>query len=249
MMSDVAPRFDSDAYWSSRLADHWDLQGVGHLEYPPSYNRWLYRRKRRVLRRGLDDAPRADVLDLGSGTGWVMAELRAAGATHLTGCELTEVGVARLRAAMPDADFHRVDLARATLPAGDCSIDVTTMLDVAYHLVEDDGLRHCVGEVARVLRPRAIALVTDAFGDAGHRPAEHVVFRSRPQWDAILAGTGLSVERTLPYFRTLSRPRDATWRHRWHPRIRGPVEWAMDTALPLRPWLRLAVLRRTEPEG
>jgi SAM-dependent methyltransferase len=244
MMADMPSGYDADAYWSTRLRDHWDLQGVGHREYPPSYNRWLYRRKHAVLARALRRRRVECAVDLGSGTGWVVRELRKAGAAQVVGCELTEVAVQRLRAAMPRETFHQVDIARAPIPVATGSADVVTMLDVAYHLVDDDGFRHAVGEVARVLRRDGVALVSDAFDRERHSPAEHVAFRGLPQWAAALEGTSLTVEALLPYFKTLSHPRDRTWRHSWHPAVRGPAEWAMDSVLPLRPWLRLAVLRR-----
>jgi SAM-dependent methyltransferase len=244
MMADVPQPFDADAYWSSRLDENWDLTGVGHQEYSQAYNRWLYRRKRTVLGRALRGRRLDRALDLGSGTGWVVAQLAAAGAGRVDGCELTDVGVRRLREAMPDAVFHQLDIGTDPLPADDASVDVVTMLDVAYHLVDDAQLRNVTTETARVLRPGGTALITDTFDRASRAGGEHVLFRGLPAWQSLLADAGLTVTRTLPYFKTLSHPRDATWRHAWHPRIRGPVEWAMDTALPLRPWLRLAVIER-----
>jgi SAM-dependent methyltransferase len=242
MMSDVPQPFDADAYWSSRLDEHWDLSGVGHQEYSQAYNGWLYRRKHAVLRRALRGHRLDRALDLGSGTGWVVGELTAAGASHVDGCELTEVGVRRLRDTFPDATFHQVDIGAQPLPAADSSVDVVTMLDVAYHLVDDKRLAQTVGEIGRVLRPGGIAVVSDTFDAASRTAGEHVVFRGVATWEPMLAASNLALTRTLPYFKTLSHPRDATWRHWWHPRIRGPVEWAMDTALPLRPWLRLGVI-------
>jgi SAM-dependent methyltransferase len=245
MMAHMPQPFDADAYWSTRLREHWDLQGVGHQEYSAAYNRWLYRRKHAVLRRALRGSALDTALDLGSGTGWVVAELKKAGARHVEGAELTEVAVDRLRRAFPGDVFHRVDIGSSRLPADDGAVDIVTMLDVSYHLVDDRSLRHVLGEIARVLRPGGIALVTDDFGGGRSDGGEHVEFRGLDQWHAALAGLPLAIEKTLPYFKSLSRPRAETWRHWWHPAVRGPVEWAMDTALPLRPWLRLAVLRRT----
>jgi SAM-dependent methyltransferase len=245
MMAHMPQPFDADAYWSTRLGEHWDLQGVGHQEYSAAYNRWLYRRKHAVLRRAIRGVALDSALDLGSGTGWVVAELKAAGDGHVEGCELTEVAVERLRQAFPDDAFHRVDIGSAPLPAADRAIDLVTMLDVSYHLVDDVSLRHVVGEIARVLRPGGVALVTDDFAGGRSDGGEHVDFRGLDRWRTTLAGLPLVIDKTLPYFKALSRPRAETWRHWWHPAIRGPVEWAMDTALPLRPWLRLAVLRRT----
>jgi SAM-dependent methyltransferase len=244
MMSDVPEPFDADAYWSSRLDEHWDLTGVGHQEYSEAYNRWLYRRKHAVLQRALRGRAMTRALDLGSGTGWVIPELFAAGATSVEGCELTEVGVERLRTALPEVTFHRVTVGAEPLPVADATVDIVTMLDVAYHVVAPDDFAAAVAEIARVLRPGGAALVSDSFGDQSQSAGDHVRFRSRAEWQDALEGTGLHLVATLPYFKTLSRPRHETWRHWWHPRIRGPVEWAMDTMLPLQPWLRLGVIER-----
>jgi SAM-dependent methyltransferase len=160
----------------------------------------------------------------------------------VTGCELTAVGVSRLRDTLPGTRVEQVDVGRDALPATTASVDVVTMLDVAYHLVDDAGLDHAIAEVARALRPTGVLIVTDGFQDRTTQPAAHVRFRGRDSWDPMLARHGLAIRRLLPYFRTLSRPRESTWRHWWHPALRGPAEWTMDTALPLRPWLRLAVV-------
>jgi SAM-dependent methyltransferase len=244
MMSDVPRSFDADTYWSSRLGENWNLSGVGHQEYSDAYNRWLFRRKHAVLRRALRGHRLDRAVDLGSGTGWVVAELRAAGATHVDGCELTAVAVDRLRKAFPETVFHQLDIGTAAIPVETGSVDVVTMLDVAYHVVDDAHLHHTATEIGRMLRPGGIAVITDTLDESSESGGEHVKFRSMAQWQSLLADSGLRLQRTYPYFRTLSLPRDATWRHWWHPRIRGPVEWAMDTVLPLRPWLRLAVLER-----
>ncbi|MBV9484419.1 MAG: class I SAM-dependent methyltransferase [Frankiaceae bacterium] len=236
--------FDADAYWSSRLNEHWGLTGVGHQEYPEHYNRWLYRRKRAVLRRALGGRVIGEALDLGSGTGWVVQQLKAAGATRVAGCELTAVGVDRLRGEHPDVSFHRVEIGVDPLPAGTASIDTVTMLDVIYHLVDDAKFEQALAEIARVLRPGGAAIITDTLAASSQQPGEHVVFRGRDRWDPALSAVGLRIASTHPYFKALSHPREATWRHWWHPRLRGPVEWAMDTVLPLRPWLRLAVIER-----
>jgi SAM-dependent methyltransferase len=228
------------------LSERWDLQGVGHLEYPPSYNSWLYRRKGAVLGRALVGRPLDTALDLGSGTGWVIRQLLDRGAGSVTGIELTEVAVEQLRRDLPALTFHQLDLGTATLPAGTSTIDVVTMLDVAYHLVADEELDHVLAEISRVLRVGGIAIITDEFGSDSYRPADHVHFRSHSQWTELLAMHSLRIERTVPYFKSLSRPRDTTWRHWIHPRVRGPLEWAMDTALPLTPWLRLAVIGPTD---
>src|SRR6059058_2601072 len=98
----MAEKYEPAAYWSDRLAGQYDLRGTGHLSYSARYNQWLYRAKRRALRRALRSLqPRARALDLGSGTGWVVAELIRAGA-DVEGCDIAELAVKRLSEQFPE---------------------------------------------------------------------------------------------------------------------------------------------------
>ena len=70
--------FDPKAYWESRLSDEYSLAGVGYSGLGLSYNRWLYRIRKRVFRRTVrgflvGDPGAARVLDVGSGTGFYIA--------------------------------------------------------------------------------------------------------------------------------------------------------------------------------
>src|SRR5437763_2064881 len=80
-------------YWSARLSSDFNLRGTGHICYSEEYNRWLYRAKARVLRRGLRGLQHtALALDIVSGSGWVVDQLVAWGAEG-QGCDGAEVAV------------------------------------------------------------------------------------------------------------------------------------------------------------
>src|SRR4051812_34816994 len=191
-------------YWSHRLTDTFNLRGTGHIEYSESYNRWLYRAKRRALRAAVSGlAPGARALDVGSGTGWVVDQLRQLG-LRVDGCDITEVAVSRLRQSYPDAQFFQLRLGTDEIPVEDATYDAVTALGVMYHVTDDMEWAAGIGELVRVLRSGGRLVVTDRLGSTDVMPAEHVRFRSLARWMEMASSCGLVLERQRPMFRWLS---------------------------------------------
>lgn len=240
----MADGYRPQEYWSARLAGDFTLRGVGHHDYTEGYNRWLYRQKHRALDRAITVAPAgARALDVGSGVGWVVDDLAARG-FRVSGCDIADVAVDRLRATRPASAFFRLGLGTDPVPAADGAFALVTMLDVAYHVVDPELWRRGLAELARVLRADGELVVTDQLGDAPHRPNAHVQFRSRAEWADAAAGCGLRVARTGPLFRWLSRPRGSGAWHRMPDGARGAAEYALERAAPIAPHMRWAVLVR-----
>jgi len=234
--------FDGRSYWNDRLTASWSLAGTGHQQYSAGYNRWLYRAKRRALRRALGPLAAGSALDVGSGTGWVLRELVRAG-WQVAGCDVVPVAVERLHRELPGISMALVDAGRDRLPAPDGSLDLVSALDVVYHLVEHEAFSHLLAEVGRVLRPGGVFVASDTLSADDVVPAEHVHFRSAERWRTAAEEAGLVVERLLPYFRRLSRPTEAS-RLRFLPDAgRGALEFAADVVAPGQSWMHLAVLR------
>jgi SAM-dependent methyltransferase len=108
---------------------------------------------------GLDAAPGV-VADLGAGPGHV--------ARHLRGAGVPTVAV-DLAPAMATVALHRnlVPSAAgslAALPLADCSLAAAVVFYAVIHL-DDAGLAAAAGELARVLRPGGVALVSTHIGD------------------------------------------------------------------------------------
>lgn len=241
----VADEYEPASYWSDRLAGQYDLRGTGHLAYSAGYNDWLYRKKRRALRRALRSLePGARALDLGSGTGWVVQELMRAGA-RVEGCDIAELAVERLRERFPEATFFQTTLGTEPLPQDDASFDVVTALDVMYHVTDDEAWLRATREAARVLRPDGLLITSDGMGIADRVPRSHVRFRSSQRWAEAASEAGLRLERLDPYFRWLSRDREeGAIVGRLPDRARGMVEYALETLVPRPPHMRLAVFSR-----
>jgi len=231
-------------YWSARLSSEFNLRGTGHICYSEGYNRWLYRAKARVLRRGLRGLPRpARALDIGSGSGWVVDQLLAWGA-DVEGCDVAEVAVERLRQTRPAATFFAAEWGRAPLPRPDSSFDLVTLLDVAYHVVDDDQWAAGVGDVARILRPGGRLIVTDAFARGDADPAPHVRFRARTRWEDAARRAGLVPVAVMRYVSWLSRPREAPGFGWMSDIVRGAVEYGLEVVAPRPAHLRGAVFVR-----
>ena len=242
--ADRSSAYDPQGYWSNRLGEHFDLRGTGHLDYDARYNRWLYREKARALRWGLDSAREGDsVLDVGSGVGWVVDQLLSRGLST-EGCDISPDAVHRLSNRFPAARFFQLSLGTDPIPRPDGSYDVVTMLDVAYHVTDDQLWLEGLREVARVLRPGGRLIISDGLGPADRTPAPHVRFRSATTWGQADA-VGLTISGTRPYFRWLSRDKDA-WGFRHLPDgVRGAVEYGLERLVRRPPHMRCAVLTRS----
>ena len=236
---------DAKEYWAARLEADFSLRGTGHIEYSVGYNRWLYRAKARALAAGLERAGSpGPALDVGSGTGWCVRQLLQRG-WSVTGCDVVPEGVERLKAEIPEARFVRTELGAAPLPLGDRSVGLVTALDVLYHLPDDQKWRSATLEIARVLEPGGILILTDGLGAEARNPAPHVRFRSQAQWKELAGAVGFNVEMIRPLYRWLSRDkRPGSWANRIPDVLRGAGEFALETVAPREPHMRLAVLRR-----
>ena len=148
--------YQPEPYWSDRLGDNFNLRGTGHIAYDEAYNRWLYRAKGVALRRALRLTPHGGrALDIGSGVGWVIEELLSRGLA-VEGADISPESVARLRGGFPDVPVLRAVDRAQPIERADATFDVVTMLDVAYHVVDDELWRAGVAEVIRVLKPGGV---------------------------------------------------------------------------------------------
>jgi SAM-dependent methyltransferase len=244
----VADGYRPAEYWSHLLESDFTLRGTGHICYSCGYNRWMYRRKGEVLRRALRDVSLpARALDVGSGTGWVVEQLLRFGAA-VEGCDITEVSVRRLSERFPGLPFRRVALGEDPLPHPDGSFDLVTLIDVAFHIVDEALFEAGVREIARVLAPGGHLIATDGFGDREVVPWEHVRFRPRRRWVEVAGSGGLRLAALRPCYRWLSRDPHELWLRGLPGRVRGALEYALEHAVPRRPHLRCATFVK-EPSG
>lgn len=238
-------RYDAAQYWSERLEAGFGLRGTGHWRYSERYNRWLYRRKGRALRRALAGVtPPMHALDIGSGTGWVIEQLTALGATA-DGSDIAEQAVRDLSTRYPGVTFFQLAIGADGVPRPASSYDVVTAMDVLYHVTDDDQWHAAVRELARVLRPGGRLVVTDGLAEGDLQPAPHVRFRSMGRWLDTASKTGLELHESGPLFRWLSRSPEASSFKRLPDGLRGAVEYTLDRVAPEPAHMRWATFVHT----
>jgi SAM-dependent methyltransferase len=206
--------FDAKDYWEARLGEHPGLSGVGNTSLGRSYIQWLYKIRRAVFLRLVaalrTDLRTAEVFDVGSGTGFYLELWKQLGVLRLTGCDLTEIAVARLRSALPWARILRLDIAD-TLPATEIgSYDIVSAFDVLFHIVEEKAYERAIRNVCALLRPGGLLLFSDLLPRNGACQAEHVAFRPLGGVTALLAKAGFDVVGRVPMFVVMEEPLDST---------------------------------------
>jgi SAM-dependent methyltransferase len=82
---------------------------------------------------------------------------------HVTGLDITEASIERLRERFPQAEFVRADVSDEP-PAG--TYDVVNAFDVLYHITDDARWSRAVRNLAKAVAPGGIFLITDVFDRA-----------------------------------------------------------------------------------
>lgn len=125
----------------------------------PYRNSFVYSRKR--LNEWLDrfmpeDGKGVKLLDVGCGTGYHLRRYRERG-FQISGVDGSADMLAQASAANPGIEFEQADVDK--LPYADASFDLVLCVEV-YRYLPDIG--PCTLEIARVLKPGGVALVTAA---------------------------------------------------------------------------------------
>jgi SAM-dependent methyltransferase len=218
--------FDPRAYWEQRLSESYGLHGVGYASLGLSYNRWLYRIRKRVFRRTvrpfLGDRGAMRVLDVGCGTGFYVDQWRVLGIGQIVGLDLTETAVSHLKAAYPGLEFVAADIGADSVPFDQSSFDVISAFDVLFHIVDDERYGQAMKNVFALLKPGGMFVWSDNFLRHGRRDAaQHQVSRPLEASTELLKDAGFEIVSRRPMFWLMNGPVDSTSRilHGWWKRL------------------------------
>lgn len=205
---------DRKAYWEARLRSQYTLGGVGYLGLGDAFNRWSYRVRSRTLQRILRSLklPRgAPVLDVGSGTGFMIEMWHKAGFTNVQGCDITSVAVGGLTQRFPSSRFLEVDISAGHVPYS-TEFDAVSANDILYHIVDDAAYQRALSNLFAALRPGGYFVFTENFLHGPTRRAEHQVSRSLTEIEAMLRQAGFVTIVRRPVFVLMNNPIDSNSR-------------------------------------
>jgi len=261
--------FDARGYWERRLGKTYAIDGVGWAGLGPALNTWMYRVRRHVFLRALRPLTlrpqKLRVLDIGSGTGFYVDRWHELGVPHVTGADLTETAIVRLRAAFPADTFVRFDVSEPDPPLDPGTFDLVSAMDVLFHIVDDERFERAFATIFSLLAPGGRFIFSDNFVRGETQRSEHQVSRNRDTIERLLRSAGFDVVDRRPMFFLLNSPIDsrsrllrASWRllatASAHWNIVGgvlgamiyPIELALVTPLREGPSTELMICRRPE---
>ena len=212
--------FDPTDYWQERLSADYSLGSTGWKTLGEAFNKWSYAVRGRVFTRVARDAlptrDHASVLDMGSGTGFYLDLWQRLGAARFTGSDLTPVAVERLTRRYPTATIQRVDIGGGAPPLPVGAYDAISIIDVLYHIVDDARYVQALFNLASLLKPDGVLLMSENLVSRPSRAA-HQVTRSREWLLSALGDAGLAVVHEQPIFFLMNTPVSSDNRllHRW----------------------------------
>jgi SAM-dependent methyltransferase len=205
------PSPGEDGYWQGLIrADSPDaLDEVGHTDMGRSFNKHAYR----VRQRAMQDAVRESgvleaggkVFEAGFGVGFYIPLWQRANAVVM-GADISPRAVANVRTRFPSYDLRESDLV-SLHQWSDWSVlvesfDLVTAIDVLYHIVDDEMATIALNNLAALVRPGGVLLVTEKFPEHDTTVREHVHVTRRPlRWYTDVTNCQrIVVERIAPVF-------------------------------------------------
>ncbi len=151
-------------YWSG-LHDRRDLSAVGQSGLPAEMNEVLYRIQRRNLaaflgRNGADRIAGA-AFDVGSGSGYWVAEWLAAGAGSVDGCDLVPAAVERLQAEFGSSGRFVVADVGGSAPLAESTYQFVSCMNVLLHLTDDRLFERALANIAGLLAANGRLLLAE----------------------------------------------------------------------------------------
>jgi len=190
-------------YWQQRLARDFSLGGVGYLGLGRILNSYLYRLRvvavDRAIKRWKIDVRGKSILDVGCGTGFWLEYWSRRGAAELSGVDIAEVAIDRLRQRFPNAKLYCDDISNPSFSLPTC-FDIVSAFDVLFHITDDEKWSLALRNIARHLKPGGWLLLTDLFLHGRELAGTHQVSRTLSLYLEQLMSLGFEYLGRLPIF-------------------------------------------------
>lgn len=219
--------FDPKKYWDDRLANHYDLIGVGDISLGYNYNKWSYSVTRKILKKlfskYVNSSGDIAVLDIGSGTGFVIEIWQSLG-MKVTGIDISATAVKNLSIKFPSSAFLEFDIGSGKLPLEDNKFDCISAASVLYHIVDDKALSQALDNIHRILKPGGYFIFSDNFVHNTEYNITHQKCRTLSEYEQALKEKGFDIIDRLPNYVLMNDPVDA--KGKFYPRV-----WSLLTRL------------------
>ena len=213
--------FDNKTYWNNRLENSYNLIGVGDITLSMNYNKWSYKVTKHVLKRLLkkyNDSANNEVLDIGSGTGFVVEILQGLN-KKVTGVDISSNAVRKLSVKFPESKFLNVDIGKELLATPNNTYSTCVASSVLYHIVADQELEFALHNIHNALRPGGIFIFSDNFIHSDEYNVTHQKCRTLDEYERFLASSGFAIVERAPNYYLMNDPVDTKGKilkYLWH---------------------------------
>ena len=154
------------------------------------------------------------ILDIGSGTGFYIDMWKELGATRVSGSDITDVAVLKLRQNYPTYEFFKLDIGQDVLPdhLSARRFDIISAFDVLFHITDDARYRNAILNIHRLLNEGGIFLFSENFLHHDALRSQHQVSRPLFSIERILQGSGFKILDRIPMFVIMNAPVDTNSR-------------------------------------
>src|SRR6266511_1516161 len=206
-------------YWNNLVVgsspEH--VEQVGHPDMGTEFNRLAYDLRLNALVRALQKSacfpPPNSIFEAAFGVGHYLKFWQSQHCRGVVGVDLSAQACKNAQRHFPEFDLREGDLAEINQWEDWLelvhSFAVVTAIDVIYHLIEDEAACRAVRNVAQLVAPKGILVLTDKFVQSPYPVQEvpgHVMRRCLDWYTALLETQGLVLESTTPVFWCMDPP-------------------------------------------
>ncbi len=211
----MAERYDPRSFWNERFRRYGHTGETDDLLYAYDQPQRLRAIDRALSRAGVAIQAGTRILDIGCGTGDLIALFLSWGRPQITGIDLSDEALGYCQSRFATEEQVRllaVGVEEIEFPPG--SFDLVTAVNVLQHITEDQAFARVVDKIVQVVKTGGHILVMD-FSPAKvqeKRPAPYLIIRAKEEYIDLFeqAGCKLVSEFGLPrigvrLYRTASR--------------------------------------------
>ncbi|WP_429086078.1 class I SAM-dependent methyltransferase [Brassicibacter mesophilus] len=211
--SEESKGFDYEAYWNDRLNKKFNIEGVGYLGLGKIYNRFMYRMRFEILDYIIErldlNINKADILELGPGTGIFTRYFQMHDANNYTGIDIAEKSVVELKKQYEKYSFIKGDICDEAYYKGN-SYDLVFAADVLLHITDEEKYKSTIRNFTRCLKAEGFCILYDPISMINTKSeSNHVTIRDFKYVKNTLADNGLELVQQIPVFFFMNNPFDS----------------------------------------